>query len=475
MSDPAFTPPLKLGFLPASRGFFSKRLAREMRANTLTMLREAGYQVVVPEPGQTAEGCVETRAEAAFCANLFRGNRVDGVVVCAVNFGDEQAVALALRDMEMKVPVFLFAAQEEEALRIGGERRDSFCGLLSIAEVLRQLGIPYSLGRHPVCSPGDASFAADIEWFAAVCRVVRGVRRARYGQIGARPDAFWTCRFDEKALQRIGPTTVTLDLSEVIGGAEKLKDDAPEVRSVLESLPGYADTKAMAPASLLRIAKLEAFIRRWAREQELDALAVQCWTSVQQNFGVCSCTTMSRLTDIGLPAACEADIPGALSMHALQLASGNATALADWNNLHNDDANLVNLWHCGVFPKSLGQTRPKLETHPILRDSGAVPAEKAGGIVEILLAEMPVTLARVTHDASGNWKVLVAHGQIENNAAATSGSYGWCRIENLSGLYRDVLLRHFPHHVALTRGSVGPALEEAFGRYLGIEVFSHAI
>jgi len=475
MSQPCFSQPLKLGFLPASRGFFSKRLAREMRAQTISTLRNTGYEVIVPEAGQTNEGCVETRAEARFCAQLFREQRVDGVVVCAVNFGDEQAVALALRDMELKVPILLFAAQEECALRPGGERRDSFCGLLSIAEALRQMGLAYSVGRHPVCVPGEEDFAADLNWFAAVCRVVRGVRRARYGQIGARPDAFWTCRFDEKALQRIGPTTVTLDLSEVIGGAEKIKDDAPEVTTVLESLPGYADTSALAAGSLLRIAKLEAFIRRWAREQELDALAVQCWTSLQHNYGVCACTTMSRLTDLGLPAACEADIPGALSMHALQLASGHAAALADWNNRHNGDQNLVNLWHCGVFPKSLGQSRPKLETHPILRDSGAVPAEKAGGIVEILLAEMPVTLARVTHDANGNWKVLVAQGRIENNAAATGGSYGWCRIEDLSSLYRDILLRHFPHHVALTRGSVGSALEEAFERYFGLSVFPHAL
>jgi len=457
MKEPAFITPLKLGFLPASRGFFSKRLAREMRAQTLAKLREAGHAVVVPEPGQTAEGCVETRAEAQFCGNLFREQRVDGVVVCAVNFGDEQAVALALRTMELKVPVFIIAAQEEAALRPGQERRDSFCGLLSIAEALRQTGQPYSVGRQPVCGPGDPVFAADLAWFAAVCRVVRGVRRARYGQVGARPDAFWTCRYDEKALQKIGPTTVTLDLSEVIGGAEKFKDNAPEVQAVLTSLPDYADTAALPAATLLRMAKLEAFLRRWAKEQELDALAIQCWTSIQQNYGVCACTAMSRLGDLGLPAACEADIPGAFSMHALQLASGHASALADWNNLHNDDQNLVNLWHCGVFPKSLGQTRPRLETHPIL------------------LAEMPVTLARVTHDADGNWKVLVAQGRIENNAAATGGSYGWCRIENLPGLYRDVLLRHFPHHVALTRGTCGTALQEAFERYLGLAVFPHSL
>lgn len=466
-------PKLKLGFVPAHRGIFSGALARQMRTETLAALGEAGIEVVVPDEAMTKLGCVQDRTEAEKCAALFRAQDVAGIVIGAMTFGDEQAAAWVVRQARLDVPILVFGCQEDRALAPGAPRRDSFCGLLSIAEALRQIGARYSVGRQPICFPRDPAFQADAVTFAAVCRVVRGIRQARYGQIGARPDGFWTCRFDEKKLQRLGPTTVVLDLSEALAGANRLRDDDPGVLATVEAIRAYADTSAVAEASVIKMARFEVFLTRWGRENAIDAFAIQCWTSIQNNFGICACTTMSRLGDLGLPAACEADILGTLSMHACQLASGRPAALADWNNLHNDDDQLVNLWHCGVFPKSLADAQPRLAVHEIIASSGAARPEDAEGVVESRLRPSPVTLARVTQDADGSWKALVVEGAIEENTARTGGSQGWCRVANLPRLYRDVLLRHFPHHVALTPTHVAPALREAFGRYLDFQVFAN--
>ncbi len=464
-------PKTKLGFVPARRGVFSPELAAKMRDQTVETLTAMGLDVVVPNPQQTDRGCVGSRVEAETAARLFRDQDVHGIVIGAVNFGDEQSAAWTVRQARLDVPVLIFGCQEERTLRLGMDRRDSFCGLLSIGEVLRQLGVRYSVGQRPICFPADAAFQTDLDWFARVCRVVRGIRRARYGQIGARPDAFWTCRFDEKQLQRLGPTTVTLDLSEVIGGANRLADDDADVKALVKDIRGYANTAAITGEALLRIAKFELFLRRWAQANAIHAFAVQCWTSIQHNYGICSCTTMSRLGDAFMPAACEADILGTLSMHALQLASGQPAALADWNNLHNDDDELVNVWHCGVFPKSFAKEQPKLSPHGIMVSAGVAKAEECMGIVELVAKESPVTLARVTQSAEGGWKAALAHGRFEDNAARTEGSYGWCRIKGLQSFYRDTLLRHFPHHVAVTQAEVGAVLWEAFGNYLGFEVY----
>jgi L-fucose isomerase-like protein len=262
-----------------------------------------------------------------------------------------------------------------------------------------------------------------------------------------------------------------MDLSEAIAGVEKTKDSDPEVTTTIASIKAYADSSSVDPASLAKMAKLEVFLKRWGRDNGIDAYGIQCWTSIQQNLGICGCTTMSRLADQNIPAACEADILGTLSMHACLLASGTPSALADWNNLHNDDDELVNVWHCGVFPKSFTDNQPKLSIHGIIVSSGAAPAANSQGIVELVARPSPLTLFRVTQDIDSGWKALVAQGNIEDNAAATSGSYGWCRIKNLQRLYRDVLLRHFPHHVAITQAHVGEALWEAFGNYLGFGVY----
>jgi len=459
---------IKLGFIPSNRGFFSKELAASMRDQTIATLKACGIEVVVPDVSQTKVGCVETRQEAELAAEMFRREGVHGILVGAVNFGEEQGVAWCVKKAALNVPIMIFGCQEEERLTMTTKRRDAFCGLLSIGEVLRQIGAPYSVARRPICMPTDESFKADVDWFQRVCRVVHTIRNARYGQIGARPDAFWTCRYSEKSLQRLGPTVVTLDLSEVFAGANRISDSDPDLRAVITSIQGYADTSRVQQLSVVRSAKLELFLRRWGRDNAIDAYAIQCWTSIQANYGVCSCTTMSRFGDEGVPAACEADILGTLSMHACLLASDSPAALADWNNLHNDDDELVNLWHCGVFPKAFAKTPVRLGVQEIIASSGAAKYEDAEGTVEFIAKPNPITLCRVTQDEDGAFKALLAQGRIEDNPAVTFGAYGWCRIPELQRLYRDVLLRHFPHHVAITQGHVGSVLWEALGNYLGM-------
>jgi L-fucose isomerase-like protein len=459
---------VKMGFIPANRGFFSSALAAKMRGETIKVLEAAGVEVVVPSEKDTKVGCVCTYDEALKCARMFREARVDGIVIGAVNFGEEQGVAVAVKESGRRVPVLIFGCQEEEVLKPTTERRDSFCGLLSIGEVLRQLGVPYSVPEVPVCFPSDASFRTTVERFAAVCRVVNGIRSARYGQVGARPDAFWTCRFDEKSLQALGATTVTLDLSEVFGAVSRMKTDA-KVLDVMADIKKTLDASIVPDAALEKIAKFEVVLRNFVADKRLDGLGVQCWTSIQENLGICACSTMSRFDDAGIPSACESDILGTLSMHALQLASGTPSCLADWNNLHNEDSELVNCWHCGVFPASWAKGKAKLGFQKIIAET--VGKDNAMGCVEFVMQDGPVTLCRATQDG-GAFKVMLAEGAVEPNPARTFGAYGWVRIPQLQRLYKNVVLRHFPHHVAMSRSTVGNVLWEAFGNYLGFKTYT---
>jgi L-fucose isomerase-like protein len=465
---------VKLGFIPSNRGFFSKELAAKMRDQTIAVLRSMGVEVVVPDASQTKVGCVETREEAELAAEMFRREGVHGILVGAVNFGEEQGVAWCVKKAALNVPILIYGCQEEERLTMTTKRRDSFCGLLSIGEVLRQIGAAYSVAQRPICFPTDESFKADIDWFTRVCRVVHGLRNARYGQIGARPDAFWTCRFNEKQLQLMGPTVVTLDLSEAIGGANRIPDTDPDLAKVITSIQGYADTGAIKQLSVVRSAKLELFLRRWGKANAIDAFAIQCWTSIQANYGVCSCTTMSRFGDEGMPSACEADIMGTISMHACMLASDSPAGLADWNNLHNDDDELVNVWHCGVFPAAFAKSPVRLGVQEIIASSGAAKYEDSEGTIEFVAKPNPLTLCRMTQDPNGDMKAVIAEGRIEDNPAVTFGCYGWCRLPNLQRLYRDILLKHFPHHVAITQGHIGNVLWEALGNYFGTKVYHAA-
>jgi L-fucose isomerase-like protein len=462
---------MKIGLIPANRGFFSDELAVKMRNATVLAMEKVGLEVIVPDSSLTKLGCVETLEEAQKTGRLFRDEDVQGIIVAAVNFGDEQAVAFTIKEARLNVPVLIFGCQEEEVLKPTTARRDSFCGLLSIGEALRQIGVKYTVARVPICYPSDKSFEEDLRWFAGVCRVVNGIRNARYGQIGSRPDAFWTCRADEKALQRLGVTTVDIDLSEAIVAVSKMDPSLPEVRKTEESIRSQCEVSGIPESALNKIARFEVYLRQVVAERKLDALAIQCWTNLQEKLGICACSTMGRLGDEGIPCACESDVLGALSMHALTLASGGApSALADWNNLHNEDPELVNVWHCGVFPPSFAKSKPKMGIQSII--AGTVGSDNAWGLYEFEVEEGPITLFRVTQDPDDGWKAVVVPATIESTNAKTFGAYGWARIKGLQNLYRDVLARHFPHHVAMIRGEVQDIIWEAFGNYLGFQMYA---
>lgn len=461
---------MKIGLIPANRGFFSDELAVQMRNETIAAMQKSGLEVIVPDDSLTKLGCVETLEEAQKTGRLFRDNDVQGIVVAAVNFGDEQAVAVSVRESGLNVPILIFGCQEEEVLKRTTPRRDSFCGLLSIGEALRQIGSKYTVAGVPICYPSDKSFADDLRKFAGVCRVVNGIRNARYGQIGARPDAFWTCRVDEKALQLLGVTTVTLDLSEAIAAVMKMDTESPEIKRIEGEITMQCEMSNAPASALSKIARFESFLKDYVEEKQLDGLAVQCWTSLQGNLGICSCSSMGRLGDAGIPCACESDVLGLLSMHALKLASGNPAALADWNNVHNEDPELANLWHCGVYPPSYAKTKPKMGVHGIIAET--VGVENTWGLYEFEIQDGPITIFRVTQDPQGGWKAVISPATVETTAAKTFGAYGWARIKGLPKLYRDVLVRHFPHHVAVTRGEVQEIIWEAFGNYLGFKVYA---
>jgi L-fucose isomerase-like protein len=460
----------KLGLIPANRGFFSDVLAKQIRDDTIQAMQAAGIEVIVPSEAQTKLGCVETRDEAQLCGKLFRGEDVAGIVVAAANFGDEQGVGITIREARLDVPILIFGGQEVEVLTPKTPRRDSFCGLISIAEALRQIGVRYTVARRPICFPTDESFAQEIRRFAAVCRIVSGIRTARYGLVGARPDAFWTCRTDEVALQQFGPTTVTLDLSEALTAMREMTDDEAGVKTAVAEMKADFDVSGVSEEVLVRLAKFEVFLRGFAQQAGLDAVAVQCWSSLQQNWGTCACTPLARLTNSGLLAACEADVLGAASMHALTLASGTPSGLADWNNLHNEDDELVNIWHCSAFAPCFAGDRPRIGVNPILGETYGF--EKVAGTLCFHMKEQDLTLFRLSHDPGEGYAVAVCHGRVEANRADTFGALGWTRIKGLLPFYRDVVVRHFPHHIGFTEGLLGDALWEAFGNYLGTRAFA---
>ena len=464
---------MTMGVIVGNRGFFPDHLARSGREEIFRALAAAGMDVVALTPEESKYGAVETREESHRCADLFRRNRekIDGVIVTLPNFGEERAIADTLRWADLRVPVLVQATPDDPTKMTIASRRDSFCGKMSACNNLRQYGIPYSLTTLHTESLDSPEFAQDLQWFAGVCRVVNGFKNLRIGAIGARPTAFNTVRYSEKILESQGISIETLDLSEVLGRIDRMKDTDDHAQAKLASIHKYVDASGVPAAALLKMAKLGAVIDEWMSATEVAVSAVQCWTSIEENLGVVPCTIMSMMSDGLLSSACEVDICGVLGMHALRLASETPSALLDWNNNYGADPNKAVCFHCSNLPKHFFRS-VKMDFQEII--AGTVGKENTFGTCVGLIKPEKMSFVRFsTDDTAGKMRGYVGEGRFTEDTLNTFGGAGVVEIAGMQKLLRFICENGFEHHVAANLSSVAASVHEAVTRYLGWDMYWH--
>ena len=464
---------ITMGVIIGNRGFFPSYLVAEAREQAVALFGRLGINTVMLDETQTELGGVETRQDAKVCAELLKAHKdaIQGIVVLLPNFGDEKAVAEAIRLSGLTVPV-LVQAQEDNLDKMGlATRRDSFCGKISLCNNLRQYNIPFTLTTQHVCALDGDVFAGDLRQFEQVCRVVSAMRNVRVGAIGARPAGFNTVRYSEKLLERMGIAVETLDLSEVFTRIGQLRDDDIRVDEKRRILLDNADASAIPADKILTMAKLFVVISEWTTANDIDTTAIQCWTSLQENLGINVCSIMSVMSGQLMPSACEVDVMGALSMYALASCNLSPASIADWNNNFGDDRDKCVLFHCGNFAAASLES-PKMGTADIIGTT--VGKENTCGAVHGRLKAGPMTYFRLsTDDLTGEVKAYVGEAQSVNDPLDTPGCRAVIQVPHLETLLAWICRQGFEHHVAMNHSSSSAVLVEAFTRYLGVNTYLH--
>jgi len=462
------------GVIVGNRGFFSDSLAKEGRKNILKVLKENGYNSVALSMKDTKYGAVETFDDAKKCAALFAGkaNAIDGIIVTLPNFGDEKGVAEAIKRSGLCVPILIHAEPDDAKKMTIADRRDSFCGKISVCNNLRQAGIAYTLTRTHTMKAASAEFSKELDDFASVCRILRGLKNVRFGAIGARTGAFNTVRYSEKLLELYGIAVEPVDLSEVLGRVARLADNDRGVKAKLNSIKEYVSTQTVPDDALLKMAKFGYVIDKWIKEMELNGTAIQCWTALEEFFGIVPCTLMSMMSDSLVPSACEVDITGLLGMYILQLAGGGSSAILDWNNNYGSDPDKCVVFHCSNIAKSLLKSA-KMDYQEII--AGSVGKENTYGTIVGRISGGKTTFCRAsTDDSEGIISVYVGEGEFTNDKLDTFGGYGVMKIPHLQRLMEYICKMGFEHHVAANMCSKADAVAEALDNYMGWEVYQHS-
>ncbi len=330
-----------------NRGFMPGELIYGAREDMVKAVCDAGYDYIAMDAEATRYGGVETREEGLKYARWLKEHEgeYDGVIFSMPIFPDENGAITALQDAG--VPILMQAYPDEIGRMDFAHRRDAFCGKFSVTDVFTQYQVPFTVMKPHTVHPLSPAFADNLRDFAAICRVVNGMKRFNVGCIGARTTAFKTVRFDEITLQKYGINVESFDLSEVFYKVNQKSDADPAVLMKEERLRRYTDCSKVPEENLLTLAKVSAVIDEYIEEYKLDALTLRCWNEMETVLRICPCVLLSELNDRGIPASCEIDMCSALTMRAMNLASEQPTAVLDWNNNYGDDEDKVILFHCG--------------------------------------------------------------------------------------------------------------------------------
>lgn len=398
------------------------------------------------------EGIICKGVDADRAAEYFIQEHVDAVFAPHLNFGTEDAIARIA--VKVKKPLLLWGPRDDAPAPDGSRARDSQCGLFATSKVLQQFGVPFTY--IPSSKVEDKMFQAGFDNFISAAAVVKSVNHVRIGQIGTRPGAFWTVKYNEETLlNRFGIEVIPIsipDLKRMMDQVLILKKE--EVEQKKADIRRRMKVITLSEEQLDKVAAMQIAILDWAREENLSAAALLCAPAFRELMGIVPCFAMGELTDAGFPVACETDIHGAVTSLMMQAAiqGRSATFLADMTVRHPENDNAELLWHCGVFPESLRDTAcdAKLANHY----GPGIP-----GVGEYRIKGGPITVARFD-GAGGDYRLLIAQGQ-GTAGPHNKGTYLWAEFEDWVELETRLINGPYIHHCSGVHEHIAQALYEA--------------
>ena len=448
-----------------NRGFMPGELIYGAREDMVKAVTDAGYDYIAMDPELTRFGGVETREEGRLYAQWLKEHEgeFDGVIFSMPIFADENGAITALQDAG--VPILMQAYPDEIGKMDFKHRRDAFCGKFSVTDVFTQYQVPFTVMKPHVVHPLSEAFAQNLKDFAAICRVVNGMKRFNVGCIGARTTAFKTVRFDELTLQKYGINVESFDLSELVFKVQNMDDGDEAVLNKMDALEKYTDFSKVPIKNKLTLAKISCVIDEYIEEYQLDALTLRCWNEMETILRVCPCVLLSELNDRGIPASCEIDMCSALTMRAMYLASEEPTAVLDWNNNYGDDENKVILFHCGPVAQSLMTEKGTVTEHKMFAkgDPGS-----GWGTNEGRIRAFPTTISNC-QTKDGEIIIYASEGEFTADPIEEEyfGCAGVCEIPDLQNKLIRLARGGFKHHTSVGVGHIKEVLKEAFTTYLG--------
>lgn len=444
---------LKIGYLALSKLSWKtpkiEGLAQDT-AQALAAMKDC--QLIAPE------GLITSEQEAESAAEMLKAAGIELLVMHFVTFPAGALIPVIAERID--APIVLLANPEEACAGKMWEQ-NSFCGANLGAFVMHRLG-----KRYGYCKVLPADTPAAIERFAAAARCISTMKQCRIGLAGGRVPGFYTSNFDEmKTRSKFGAAVEVADLVEVVDTAEKLTpEELAEARAVVKR--SSCKVNNVSDHDLDLAAKMFGAFKAMTVKYRLDALAIRCWPELSDIFGIAPCAVIGMLNDCGIPASCEGDVPGAVTMVILKALAGGGLPLFVDLISYDENANTGVVWHCGAAPVSLCRKFEETEYRLHFRVDGG---DKKGVTNDFSLKPGTITLAKLDQDADGHFRMLIARGEAIDTEPFIRGNPLNIRFDApVKKLIDTIMLKGFEHHYTVIHADVKDALLQ-YCAWMGIE------
>jgi L-fucose isomerase-like protein len=456
----------RYGVLALARPTFDVPYAEEMAAKAFAALDMAGIATVGPR------GLLFDADAARGAAASLKGEKLDGLLLLQVTFTDA-SMTLELAN-DISAPVVIWAFPEP---RSGGRLRlNSFCGLNLAAHALGRAGLSYSYlyrdPAHPLPSGalpltaarGASNPALDAQAAPAdVARaeeVIAGLKDRRIGLVGEHPAGFDTCRFDAAQIQSL--TGIGIDriaLGDLFRRAKASPQAAVSARR--KEVADLRGVDSVDQGQLDKSLSLFEGLRSLKDEKGLSAFAVRCWPEMFTEYGCAICGPMGMMNQAGVPAACEADVLGAVTALMLQETADAPSWLVDIVDMDAADGTAV-FWHCGSAPDAMRDPAHPAEAQ--IHSNRRMPL-----LYQFPLKPGRITVARLSQ-ARNDPHLLVTGGEVVRAPLSFTGTSGVVRFDGaMPDALHGLIGGGYEHHVAMVYGDHAGAVA-ALGRKLGLPV-----
>lgn len=443
-----------LGFAPTRRFVFSKEDAFKYKELIKDTMHGFGLDIkIVDLEGINEEGLLYDRSEEKEIIERFRFEQVDALFFPHCNFGTEDLVAKIAKALGK--PVLIWGPRDEAPLENGMRLRDTQCGIFATGKVLRRFNVPFSYITNSAVD--SKVFERGFKNFIGAANVVKQFTDMRILQISTRPSDFWSVICNEgELLEKFGIQIHPITLDELKKKTLSVeKEGGADLKEAVEYIKNSLDWTAVEESDVRRIASLKVAMKQYAAETGSAAIAIQCWSTLQDIIGIMPCLANAILTDEQIPVTCETDIHGAITSLMVQAATLNTvpTFFADITIRHPENPNGELLFHCGNFPVSLStEDKPELRKHFLFEDHspGTHEGEIKGGAM---------TIARFDGD-HGEYSIFLGKAKgIEG--PYSRGSYVWVEVNDWP-LWEEKLVKGpYIHHSTGIHADVIPVIYEA--------------